>query len=407
MPGRSDLEHLAEGQRLDGVDLTRAEASALNATRLITATPDRDGWRVVAEHRVGVVRCGDLVVRVRPKVGALQVLTLLARAHRTGTLVLDDGEVDLADDADLSTALAVFFAAEADRAMAAGPLRGYRTEDQALPVLRGRLRLCDQYLRHHGVPLPLEVTVDEWTVDIAENRRLRAAAQRLIALPGITGALRARLLRLDRRLGGAHAPRRGEVVEPWVPTRLNARLHRLLALADLVIDHSGLDQGAGPVVASGFVLNMAALFENLVARLVGEQHPGSTSQDSMRLDVLGTMTIRPDLVLREGSRVVAVADTKYKLLDDTGHVPNADVYQLVTYCARLGLSVGHLVYASDHAPPDPVQVIGTDVSVVVHAVDITRPVLLVEEQVRHLVEALLLFPTVDGIDDAPARALLS
>ena len=399
MPDRSDLEHLREGQRLDGVDLTRAEASALNVTRLVIATPDQQGWRVVAEHRVGVVRCGELVVRVRPKVGALHVLALLARAHRLDVLRLDDGEVDLADDADLTAALAVFFAAEADRAMAAGPLRGYRTEDQALPVLRGRLRLREQYLRHYGVPLPLEVMVDEWTVDIAENRRLRAATQRLLALPGITGALRTRLLRLDRRLCGAHAPRRGEAIEPWTPTRLNARLHRLLALADLVVEHTGLHQGAGPVVASGFVLNMATLFENLVARLVGEHHPGATTQDTMRLDVLGTMTIRPDLVLREDDHVVAVADTKYKLLGDSGRVPNADVYQLVTYCARLGLRVGHLVYASGQAPPEPVQVIGSDVTVAVHAVDITRPIPVVEEQVRHLVDALLSSSSADELDE--------
>lgn len=392
MASRSDLEHLAEGQVLDGVDLTRTEATALNSTRLVGVTPDQQGWRVVAEHRVGVVRCGDLVVRVRPKVGALQVLTLLVRAHRVGTLVVDENEVDLADDADLTAALAVFFVAEADRAMAAGPLRGYRTEDQALPVLRGRLRLRDQYLRHHGLPLPLEVTVDEWTLDIPANRRLRAAAQLLAAMPGVAGALRTRLLRLDRRLAGARAPRRGEVVEPWEPTRLSARLHRLLALADLVLDHGALDQGAGPVAANGFVLNMAALFEQLVARLIGEQHSGLTTQDSMPLDTLRRMTIRPDLVLHEDGRVVAVADTKYKLLEDSGRVPNADVYQLVTYCARLGLDVGHLIYASSAPPPDPVQVIGTDVRVAIHTVDITRPVAEVEERVRNLVRELVTAP---------------
>jgi hypothetical protein len=36
------------------------------------------------------------------------------------------------------------------------------------------------------------------------------------------------------------------------------------------------------------------------------------------------------------------ADTTYKLLDDSDRFPNADAYQLVTCCARLGLDTGDL-----------------------------------------------------------------
>ena len=66
------------------------------------------------------------------------------------------------------------------------------------------------------------------------------------------------------------------------------------------------------------------------------------------------MAVRPDLVLREEGRVIAVAGTKYKLLDYSGEMPNADLYQLVTYCVRFGLGVRHLIYASAEPPPDPV-----------------------------------------------------
>ena len=72
---------LTEGQRLYPVDLTHAEAAALNRSGLVTAQPDVDGWRVTAEYAVGAVRRGDLLVRVTPKVGVVQVLTLLARAQ--------------------------------------------------------------------------------------------------------------------------------------------------------------------------------------------------------------------------------------------------------------------------------------------------------------------------------------
>lgn len=103
----------------------------------------------------------------------------------------------------VSEGLALLFAEEASRALALGPLRGYRTEDQILPVVRVRLRIRDQELCRFGMLVPLEVTVDEWTTDMDENRRVRAAARRLLALPGVLAAIRAGLVRIDRLLAEA------------------------------------------------------------------------------------------------------------------------------------------------------------------------------------------------------------
>ena len=371
---RADLAHLKGGQRLFAVDLTRGEAAALNRSGLVTTQPDVDGWRVTAEHAVGTVCRGDLVVRVAPKVGAAQVLTLLARAYGVHGLKLDAELVDVAPDAELSAVLAVLFAQEAGTAMAAGPLRGYRTEDQTVPVLRGRLRIREQHLRRFGVLVPLEVTVDEWTLDTEDNRRLRAASRALLGLPGVPARTVQHLLRLDRMLGEASLPAPGASIAPWTPTRLNARIHRLLHLADLVLTHTSVESRSGPTETHGFVINMAWLFEILVARLLQEQTPGWTAQETLALDTGKRLTIQPDLVHRGAHGIDAVADTKYKLLDDNGKIPNPDVYQLITYAARLGLDTGHLIYASDAEPPEPFEIIGAGTRLVVHGVDLTQSV---------------------------------
>lgn len=86
--------------------------------------------------------------------------------------------------------------------------------------------------------------------------------------------------------------------------------------------------------------------------------------------------------------VSAVADTKYKLLDEKGNIPNADVYQLVTYATRLGLDSGHLIYAGDTRPPDVLEIHGSSVRVHIHAVDLTQPVLDIERQVTMLAHRL-------------------
>lgn len=192
------------------------------------------------------------------------------------------------------------------------------------------------------------------------------------------------LRRLDRSLGEVGLPAPGAPLAPWTPTRLNVRMHRLLHLADVVLAHASVEHERGDTQTHGFVVKMAWLFETLVARLLGEQTRGLAPQQTMPLDTLSRLTIKPDLVFYEPGGVVAVADTKYKLLDDDGKVPNADVYQLVTYCARLNLSEGHLIYVSDEAAPEPFDVVGTNVRLFVHAVDLARPLDDVETQVGHI-----------------------
>lgn len=389
MTGRDELERLWEGRVVEGVDLTRTEAAALSASPLVTVQPGAGGWRVTAAYAAGALRVGELVVRVRPKVGALQVLRLLARAYRIDGLQLYDPRVGVDEDDDLTSLLALVFAQEAGAALASGPLRGYRTEDQTLSVLRGRLRLRDQEARRFGQLVPLEVTVDEWTTDTDENRLIRMATQRLLRLHGLPTPVMGRLRRVDRLLADVTVPARGAQAPRWTPTRLNASLHRLLRLAELVLAHCTVEHRAGALQVGGFVVRMEWLFETLVARLLAE-HDGALrviSQQTYPLDEDALLTIRPDLVVRDGAAVVAVADTKYKLLGADGKLPTADAYQMVTYCRRLGLDVGHLIYAADDSEPSlplELSVVGADARIVLHRLDLASPVSEIEAQVAAL-----------------------
>jgi 5-methylcytosine-specific restriction enzyme subunit McrC len=388
---RSELGRLREGQVLDGIDLTLAEASALNASKLVSVTPGAGGWQVTAVYAVGALNVGGLVVRVTPKIGSVQVLRLLARAHGVRHLDLDDAHVNVDDDCDLGVVLAALFAQEARRALAAGPLRGYRTEDQTLSVVRGRLRVRDQELRRFGMLVPIEVTVDEWTTDTDENRRILAATRRLSTLPGLLDSTRRVLLHVDRLLSDVRLPPPGHALPPWRPTRLTCRLHRLLRLADLVLSGANVEHRAGDVEAHGFVVPMEKLFEDLVARMLSELDDEAqlAAQSTYALDTLGRMTIKPDLVLRSGGRDVAVADTKYKVLDDKGKLRNDDGYQLLAYCTRLGLDVGHLVYASGSLPTEPYVLEGSAVTLQIHKVDMGQSVEDIERAVADLRRRLL------------------
>ena len=68
------------------------------------------------------------------------------------------------------------------------------------------------------------------------------------------------------------------------------------------------------------------------------------------LDEDGTVSLRPDLVWREGSSWTFVGDAKYKYIRD-GNVPNADLYQLLAYVTALDLPGGMLIYAKGEREP--------------------------------------------------------
>lgn len=385
------LEDLAEGQVIEDLDLSIPQAAALNSSRLVTVQPGERRWRVTAAHAVGAVQVDGLVVRVRPKVGALQVLRLLARARGMRNLYLDDAPVHLDTAPDLTAVLALLFADEADTAMALGPLRGYREEEQLLPVLRGRLRLREQHTLRFGLLHPLEVTVDEWTTDTDENRRIRAAARQLITLVGVPDVVRRRLIRLDRQLADVTVQPAGTGLPLWTATRLNVRLHHLLGLADLVLANQTIEHRVGGESARGFVVRMESLFENLVQQILTEHdddvrlHP----QANYRLDTLKRLTIRPDLVFLRAGQAVAVADTKYKILKDDGRMRNEDGYQLITYCRRLGLSEGHLIYAAGPVLPAPFEIPQAEVTLYVHRIDMDQPIAGIEHDLWRLREQVL------------------
>jgi len=92
-------------------------------------------------------------------------------------------------------------------------------------VLRGRLRESEQLRRHHGLPLPLEIQFDEFTIDITENRILRTACERMLAVPLVDAESQRMLRRLLRDFSDVTPLHRGEQIPGWQATRLNARYH--------------------------------------------------------------------------------------------------------------------------------------------------------------------------------------
>ena len=339
---------LREGAPPRLVELRRPMADALAAAGVVQlALTERPGWwEVAAGTQIGVVNVGGLQVIIQPKIAIGRVVFLMGYARRPDFWRED--RVHLDPDADLTEALADAFVRLARRALEQGLLKGYVTIDQTLNVLRGRVREADQLRRRWGRSIPLEVRYDEFTVDIAENQRLLAAVEQLLRTPRVGVRHRAGLQRLRLQLADVTVPARGGVRPAWIASRLNSRYVPELEFAELILDGRSFEQRLGDLVVSGYLFNMATIFEDFVTVALREalKPYGGHSQLQYRthLDEAETVPVRPDFVWLDAGIPNLVVDAKYKAEKPSGF-PQADLYQMLAYCTVLGLPVGHLIYA--------------------------------------------------------------
>lgn len=341
---------------------------------------------VRAKHKVGILRYGDVELRIKPKIPVSRLLYLATYSNDSRSWSELDTLLDVVDDPLSAVGYALAYHAEV--ALRPTPLQGYVTHDSAERKPRGRI-LFDQQSRRAGLLTPIEIRYDDFEVNIVENRVLKAAiglVERIITEPD-----------LSRRL--AHLRFRLDGVEPWpvgypipdvVFTRMNNRYRPALALAKLVLEKKSLEFHQQTQRGTAFLFNMNQVFEKYLEATLRqdlEQLGGRVDgQRSMFLDEDDTIVMRPDITWWFGGHCRVVVDAKYKQTQ-SDDFPNADAYQLLAYCSRLGLKKGVLVYADLNGGSESVKVIrNSEVEIVTTAISLAGSI----EDMRESVEKVVL-----------------
>jgi 5-methylcytosine-specific restriction enzyme subunit McrC len=306
----------------------------------------------IASSWVGVVRFSSFDVHVQPKYvgGPLGVLQMLQYASGIQMLRrLPNNRPLPADGSDLFDLICLLLTEEALGLLRGGLLRDYRATEDTLPVLRGRLRTKDQYLRRYGQLHQLDCSFDEYDADTPENQFIAAAlnvARQRARDPGVR--------RDAHRVGGiiAESCNPPSTAAAWYQQRIsydrrNLRYRPAHELAALVLTGTAFkdlfDTSSGSVGA--FLLDMNAIFERFITRLVEHAFADTDytvdSQAPIRAvirdDATGRSytTIRPDLVITSPTGKTVPVDVKYKLYENR-RLSTADLYQAFTYAYALG-----------------------------------------------------------------------
>ena len=307
---------------------------------------------------VGAVEVGGLSVLIEPKIDIPKLLSLACYAmgaFKPQEQWLFDFERELA----LPDVLALALSAAARRAFSRGLLHGYRTEEESLYTVRGRIRFAEQIRRRFGIPVPVEVRYDEFTDDVLENRLVRAAVTRLGGMPLRSSEARRGLGWTAGMLDNVSPVEfpRGNVPDVKFD-RLNEHYREVVALSRLVLRHDAFESGRGEVRAAGFVMDMNVVFQEFVTVALREtlglpdsefcSDKGLTGSRRIYLDKGRDVKLEPDLTWWRGGECVFVGDAKYKRVTPES-VPNADLYQMLAYVTALDLPGGLLVYAKGEA----------------------------------------------------------
>lgn len=384
---------LREYERSDPISLSVEERDALHKIGKVTIEPAEgleDSYRLTPGSTIGAIEVGGLSVAIRPKLKIGRALYLASYAM--GAFKLQDDGFKFEDADTLIEILALALGAAARRAFARGVLHGYRTEEEALHTVRGRIMVAEQIRRRFGMGVPVEVRYDDFTDDILENRLVKAAGALLRRMRIRNQHSRKGLQWIAATLGDVsnvqYSPKEIPEVEFG---RLNEHYREVVGLSRLILRHWTYEAERGAVRARGFLIDMNVVFQEFVTRALREElrvsertFRSDNEIPRVTLDANGRIRLRPDLSWWDGAVCMFVGDAKYKRIDYK-QVPNADLYQLLAYVTALDLPGGLLVYAKgEKVEPTRYRVKHADKALEVVALDLSGSIEDLRVRVRDL-----------------------
>lgn len=313
----------------------------------VSPSPQEGYFSVSIKQVAGQVSFDGTTFSIAPKLPVRSVVWMLQQAY---VPINWKGENTPLHQESLICAMAQMYRALVERVLAGGLLQGYVPVQERSSVVRGRLLLNKQLNHHFGNLYPFETSYQKFGVNVPVNQVVLTAAVHLMHLLEQDGRFSDEVLAYRRFL------QRFEGVQPLVPgqgvpevvfNRLNQRYEQVFRWAVMILRQIGFSAADGLHEGSGFVVNMASVFEAMVGNILVSHYPAGTVQ-LQRQETFARAQgegfrdkiSRLDVVRLSEGRVCEVLDTKYR----RDEVKMEELYQLNAYGDMFGLDEVSLVY---------------------------------------------------------------
>lgn len=330
----------------------RELAAACERAGAVRVRELRQGVEIETKSFVGSIELDGVRIDVVPKIGLPRLMRMVARSHGLGELTLlgsqlpqgvtQAGFVDLLGHAVLM---------ETRRLARRGLLQDYVMQEERLSTPRGRI---DLRAAACGPPsATVQCRFEAFTPDHALHQAVKAGlhlASRLVSGRLLRHDLGRTAERFFPDVGTHRITRTGLKAAIAGLTRRTHGYRLVLGLIDILLAGLGVETEAesGRVRVPAFLLDMNRVFERFIERDLTRRMnpPFRVASQSRDLEAFRWQSnprgrrapvIRPDLVLFQGGRTMAVADAKYKDYDRQA-VSTSDLFQVTTYAYACGAS---------------------------------------------------------------------
>lgn len=357
-------------------------AAAINQTGFISVEPTFGEESIFrADSKIGIVRVGDIQIRVMPKFPVNNLFYLLG-LHEG--IKFESDSVNISESRDITNLIFESFLRNVAESTSRGLLTGYRQVEETSKVLHGRVLLGEQLKKRFGNMYPVEVTFDEFTENIPENIEVNMAISKAMKFGNLTTSQHRDFRHLSRKFADIDSHRSDST---WTKNRHNFHYWNSLVLAELINGGKGFYEEFGGVAVSGFTVDMYRVFEKFLLRELKvrlEKHGGVVETKYLHLDEENRQKAQIDIMWRKDQEIKFIADAKYK--DPTSNWESA-LYQVNTYATAFSLDSIHLIYALP-VEENPLRLKGNGTLVYRHGIDLSLDISDIRKEIDQLSEFL-------------------
>jgi 5-methylcytosine-specific restriction endonuclease McrBC regulatory subunit McrC len=251
-------------------------------------------------------------------------------------------------------AVAIAFAREVERLLGLGLAKGYQRQRFLRPPYPGRLDAAYHVGRLAARPDRLVTVAKRLTNDVLINQVLGQALKVLTRVPLDPGIARrvAHLMPAFTRISTTSLA--ADAVARIPLTALTKRYESALGLAEVILRSQSIAPRSMGLAGGSILFYMPKVWEGYVAAWLRNLWRDDEVMSPYRFPLTNDgQQAEADMVVVRSGQVIALYDAKYKWPDSAPS--RADLYQMVTYCDRLGLREATLIYPVA-TPPRTVEV---------------------------------------------------
>lgn len=328
-------------------------------------------------HYCGVISLGNLSIEILPKIYGVEVdvgtsrhalIRMLAKARRLKLRRSGSAGIALQKH-DLLDVFILHFCDQLHAQLIQGKILKYIERNENLNVLRGRLRVEQQFKQNLAHRERLFCQYDELSEDNIHNQVLKYVLRVLLKM-AIGNRSRLQVTELLMRFDPiSDVPADTALLDSLSFDRSTARYESIFDQCRWFLEGVHQDVLAGKETCVSLLFDMNQLFETYVGaelrkKAWGEglrvREQGPRKYFARRQDTdEHVFMMKPDIsFLNEKNQVVAIADAKWKILDEGEKklgISQADLYQMESYASRYRVKDLFLVYPMQQKMTTPIQ----------------------------------------------------